>query len=337
MEMKKARNLVAGMAICGLILTNCSKDNNPSPATSGFTSAQTDQVENSDVQDAVANQIDADVDNTADELQNGDYQADNLNSARTMGGTRTITVNYPDSTTFPKLITITYNNWTDSTAFESFIKNGEIDITVNSTDPKHQLITRNYTFKNFSVTTDSTVISVSGTRTVERQKDSLYWNMVNKRARMQATDHITANLSYSIATIGSSDSSTFTRIVDKTRNAICWYRVVVLGKHFFGWHLASSDTVTYTGSVTGVNEKGLDYDKEIKDPVVAITYRGTLVLTSGDVTLTGGTGDNAFSFEITFAQDLPDHPHKTLVTVTNTLTGKTISFERRLSRKFIKW
>ncbi len=336
MEMKKVRNLIAVGAICGLMLTNCSKDNNPSPAT-GFTSAQTDQVENSDVQDAVANQIDEDVDNTADELQNGSYQVDDMSSARVMGGSRTITVDHPDSTTFPKLVTIIYVNWSDSTADERFVKNGEIDIIVNTSDPNHQLITREYTFKNFSVTTDSTVISVSGTRTVEREHDSIYWDLAAKKARMEVSDHITANLSYSVTTIGGSDASTFTRIVDKTRDAICWYRVAFLGRHLFGWHIASSDTVTFTGKVTGINENGEAYDKEITQPVVAIAYRGTLVLTAGTVDLTGGSSDSAYSYEITFAQDLPDHPHKTLVTVTNTLTGNSISFERRLSRRFIKW
>lgn len=335
MESIKSGIFIAAFLISGLLLTNCSKDDNLAPLSDNFTSSETGQVENADVQDAVADQITQDVDITADELQNSSYQTDELSSARITGGSRTITVDHQDSTTFPKLIRIVYNNWSDSTASESFVKNGEIDITVNCTDPENRLITREYTFKNFSVTTDSTVVSVSGTRTVNRQKDSIYWDLAQYRARMMVSDRITANLAFTVRSMGSNDSSTFTRIVDRTREATNWYRLSFMHRHMFGRHMASNDTIKWTGNVSGVDVNGLNYQKTISDPLIMHAYRGTLVIMSGTIDYTGGTGDTAFSYEFSYQQQA-GHPFVTEVTVTNNLDGNSKTFQRRLSRRLIR-
>ena len=336
MEKFKSGIYVAVFLIGGLVLTNCSKEDNLAPSSNDFTANETGQVENADVQDAVADQITQDIDNTADELQNSSYQTDDLSSARITGGSRTITVDHPDSTTFPKVVTIIYTNWSDSTAIDTFVKNGEIDIVVNCPDPEKRLITREYTFKNFSVTTDSTVISVSGTRTVTRQNDSIFWDTEHFRARMAATDHITANLTFTLTNINNNESSEFTRVVDRTRNAICWYRLSYMHRHWFGRHMASNDTITWTGTVTGVDENGFNYQKQITDPVVMHAYRGTLVIISGTVDFTGGSGDTAFSYEFSYQQQA-GHPFVTEVTVTNNLDGTSKTFQRRWSRRFVRW
>lgn len=336
--MKKFKSgiFIAAFLISGLLLTNCSKDDNLIPASTDLTSDETGQVENADVQDAVAEQITQDIDNTADELQNSSYQTDDLSSARITGGSRTITVDHPDSTTFPKMVRIVYNNWSDSTAIKTFIKNGEIDIIVNCPDPQKRLITREYTFKNFSITTDSTIISVSGTRTMTRQNDSIYWDPTRYRARMMVSDRITANLAFTVKSMGSNDSSTFTRIVDKTREGIFWYRLSFRHMHMFGRHLASNDTITWTGSVSGVNENGLNYQKLITEPLIMHAYRGTLVIMSGKVDFTGGSENTAFSYEFSYQQQT-GHPFVTEVTVTNNLNGTSKTFQRRWSRRFVRW
>src|ERR1035437_362899 len=172
MKTRKFKLLMVA-AMFGLLINSCNKDNS-SPSNDSMTNQQIAQVQNSDVQDAVADKTNQDANNTMDDLQSNNYQVTNLKSALA-SGSRIITVDHPDSSTFPKVITIVYSNYQDSTAEESFIKNGEIDITVNAGTDK-QLITRAFTFKSFSVTTDSTTVIVSGTRTVTRTKQTLKVN-----------------------------------------------------------------------------------------------------------------------------------------------------------------
>ena len=97
-------------------------------------------------------------------------------------------------------------------------------------------------------------------------------------------------------------------------------------------HVASSDTITYTGTVTGINEKGDTYSKTITSPLNVTLYKGSLVLSSGEMTYIVGTD----SYDVTFKAD-PDHKHFTLVTITNNLTGKTKTFDRRFGRVFRRW
>jgi hypothetical protein len=319
----------------GYLVSNCKKDNS-SPGNS-LTTQQVAAVQNSDVQDAVADKSDQDVDVTLDELQSNNYNTATAKSG-SGNGSRTIIVDHPDSTTFPKVVTILYNNYQDSTADESFVKNGEIDIVVTEGANK-QLITRAFTFKEYTITTDSTTVTVSGTRTVERTAFTHKLNGLSS-LRLSFTDNITANLRYAIIKTGETDSLTFTRVVSKVRTSILHY------DNFGGntWltfrfrNNLSKDTITYSGTVTGINEKGENYTRTVSSgtPLTIIFYKGTPVISSGTLDLTI-SGETAASFTITYKEDLPDHPHKTLVTVTNNVTGATHSFDRRYSRKCIRW
>ncbi|MGD0341372.1 MAG: hypothetical protein ABSA76_06670 [Bacteroidales bacterium] len=333
MKTKEFKLFLLAFAICGLLVTSCKKENSSSTA---FTSEQVAQVQNSDVQDAIADKNDQEVDNTLDQLQVVNYNTSNAKSGA-VSSSKTITVDHPDSTTFPKVIKIVYSNYQDSTADESFIKNGEIDITVTAGTNK-QLVTRAMTYKNFSITTDSTTVTVRGTRTVART--GITYKFKNLASlRLIITDNITANLSYAITKTGVSDSLTFTRVVNKTRKAFVHYS----NAEGNSWstikfkNVVASDTVTYSGTVTGVNEKGYSYSRTVNSttPLVVIFYKGTPVISSGtlDLLITAST---SLSFTMTFKED-PAHPHMTLITVTNNATLKTHSFDRRFSRKLIKW
>ena len=345
--MKTRLSILAGaflLILGSLDLTSCKKDSISTTNQNATTAAnlKSVQLQNSDAQDAVADKTDEDIDSKLDELQNNYYSADNTKSASVeLSGTVDITVDHPDSTYFPKVVTITYTNYQDSCADETITKNGQIVITVDRKDVKHpRLISRAFVFHNFAVTTDSTNVIMNGTRTVKRTKDAVKLNNLES-ARATVTDSITAALSYAVSTIGKSETLTFTRNVDKARSAITHFRnknfkagdPIYNLNHLAFRHLPSLDSLKYTGTIKGINEKSESYAKIITSPLIVINYHGSLVMTSGMVTYTAGTTD---SYLITFEQD-PDHMHKTLVTVKDNNTTKVTTFDRRISRILKKW
>lgn len=324
------------LATLGIYITGCKKDNSSTP-TAAFTSQQELQVQNADVQDAIAEKTDQDIDKSVDQLQASNYQVSGF-KAYAVSGNLSITVNHPDSTTFPKVITFVYTNYQDSTADESFVKNGEVDITINADPTDKQLVSWEMTFKQFSVTTDSTTFTVNGTRIVQRTGHTFKFNGL-QGLRVTATDNISANLSYAIVKIGATDTLKFTRVVSKLRNSILHFDNI--GGIFwfnsrFRFNL-SKDTVTLSGTVTGINEKGDAYSKTVSasSPLIITFYRGTPIISSGilDYTVTGTT---PASYTITFKED-PAHPFKTLITVTNNTNNATFSFDRKFSRRIRRW
>jgi hypothetical protein len=247
-----------------------------------------------------------------------------------------ITVDHPDTTTFPKVVTLTYYNYKDSTAFENLVKNGKITVTITSANPTHRkLVSRLFAFSNFSVTTDSTTFTLNGTRFVNRQSVAFKYKALQS-VRIAVIDNITSAMKFAVVTTGKTDTLHFTRNVNRVRTAITHFRNVLYRPvdliHFYFMHIASSDSIKYTGVVTGINEKGDSYSNTITSPLIVTNYRGSLVISSG--AMTDVVGSN--SFDITFKED-PLHKHFTLVTVTNNQTGKTKSFDRRFGLMFRRW
>lgn len=318
------------------LIPACKKDNT-TPTDLKLTSQQIVQVQNSDVQDAVAEKTDQDIDKTVDQLQVSNYAVPTGKSL-SASGSLVITVDHPDSTTFPKVVTLVYTNFQDSTENESFVKNGEIDITITVNGSDKLLISRALVFKHFSVSTDSTTFTVNGTRTVTRTARKFKF-LGLQGSRFAVTDNITANLSYAITKIGVSDTLKFTRVVARLRNSVLHF------DNFGGilWRFArfrnnlSKDTITISGTVTGINEKGDAYSKVVSasTPLVITFYKGTPVISSGTLDYSV-TGASAASYTVTFKED-PDHPRNTLITVTNNTTLKSTSFDRRFSRKLRRW
>lgn len=327
-------------------MTSCKKDNSTSNTDeNSITSQQTLQVQNSDAQDAIADKTEEDVDNNLDEIQNNNYAYPTPTTKSALAGltdTVVITVDHPDTLYFPKVVTLTYYNYQDSSANENIIKNGEITVTINCADTTHKrLISRTFEFNNFAVTTDSTTIIINGTRTVRRTKASAKFKGLES-ARISVTDNITTPvpMHFTITTTGTTDSLTFTRNVNKVRTAIAYYKNVNFRldqplynlTHLRFRHIPSFDSLTYTGTVTGLNERDSAYTKTINTPLVITVFKGSLVISSG--TMTYSVGSN--SYDIAFEED-PLHKHFTLVTITNNQTGKTKSFDRRFGRKFYRW
>ena len=324
--------LIAG----GLSLTSCKKESSSTP-TNSLTSQQVTQTQNADAQDAVAEKTEEDIDAKLDQLQNNNYSVAGLRSfLATLTDTVVITVDHPDTTTFPKVVTLTYYNYKDSTAFENLVKNGKITVTITSANPTHRkLVSRLFAFSNFSVTTDSTTFTLNGTRFVNRQSVAFKYKALQS-VRISVTDNITSAMKFAVVTTGKTDTLHFTRNVNRVRTAITHFRNVLYRPadliHFYFMHVASSDSIKYTGVVTGINEKGDNYTNTITAPLIVTNFRGSLVISSG--TMTDVAGSN--SFDIAFKED-PLHKHFTLVTVTNNQTGKTKSFDRRFGLMFRRW
>jgi hypothetical protein len=319
-----------------LSLSSCKKESSGSNENP-LTNQQTIQVQNADAQDAIADKTEEDVDSKLDELQNNNYAVAGMKSnLANLTDTVVITVDHPDTTTFPKVVTLTYYSYKDSSANETIIKNGKITVTITSANPNHRkLVSRSFAFSNFAVTTDSTTIKLNGTRTVSRQKEAVKFIGLQS-VRISVTDDITAAMNFAVATTGDTDTLKFTRNVNKVRTAVSHFRNIIYKSgdilHFLFRHVASSDTIIYNGTVTGINEEGNAYTKTITSPLIVTEYKGSLVVSSGTITYVVGTD----SYEITFQAD-PSHKHFTLVTITNNLTGKTKSFDRRFGRIFKKW
>jgi hypothetical protein len=334
MKTKETGFFLMIVAAFGLMLTGCTKDKLPALV---LPMAETLKAQNSDVQDAIADKNEMEIDNTLDQIQVSNYSNSALKDAM-VSGSRTITIDHPDSTTFPKVITIVYNNFQDSTATESFIKNGEIDITVTNSNANKWLVTRAQVFKNFSITTDSTTVTVSGTRTVTRTGVTI--NLTGMTSlRVTATDNIISYLNFAITKTGVSDTLKFNRTASKLRNAYLHYNNVggLTWPTIKFRNVPALDTITWSCNITGLNEMNESYTKLVtaNDPITMIFYKGTPVLASGTMLFTT-EGNTIASYTITFRED-PDHLHMTLVTVKNNETLKTRTFVRRFSRKFVRW
>jgi hypothetical protein len=213
-----------------------------------------------------------------------------------------------------------------------------VDITVTADAADKLLVSWELTFKQFSVTTDSTTFTVNGTRTVQRTGYNFKFNGL-QGVRITATDNITANLSYAIAKTGATDTLKFTRVVSRIRNAILHYdNIGGIGwlNRRFRFNL-SKDTITLSGTVTGINEKGDPYTKTVSasTPLVITYYLGTPIISSGILDYSV-TGTSPASYTVSFMQDTA-HPRFTLITVTNNTTMESHSFDRRFSRHFRRW
>ena len=318
-----------------LSLYSCKKDSTASNNNT-LTGKQVIQLQNADAQDALADKTEEDIDNKLDELQNNNYSAIASKALGTLNDTVVITVDHPDTTTFPKVVTLTFYNFKDSSLNENITKNGKITVTITSANPNHRkLVSRAFVFSNFSVSTDSTTITINGTRTVNRQSATLKFTGFLSE-KLSVIDNITAATRFAVVGTGKTDTLKFTRNVNKVRTAVYHFRNVIyrpLEPHRIFWRfVASSDTISYTGSVTGINEKGDTYSKEITSPLEVTFFRGSLVISSGTLNYTVGSD----SYQIIFEED-PSHPHFTLVTVKNNQTGTTTSFDRRFGRLFRRW
>jgi len=334
MNMKLQKKIVQFSTTSLILLTlgfGCKKS--VTDLTPSLSSNEIAQVTNSDSQDEIADKTDQDIDKTVDALQNNGYKSANTVSTLKSGTPITITVDNEDSTTFPKLITMVFNNYVDSSGKENFVKNGEIDIVVTSPTNDKKLITRTQTFKNFSVSTDSSTVTINGVRTVKRTAFTRTFPSTTT-TNILVVDSIIGALKYSVTSAG--DTSSFTRVLAKQRTSNLYYTKVA---PLIWKNNINSDTIKFTGIVTGTNEKGYIYTKTVTslNPITIVSYSNKPVITTGTMEFTV-TDLNKVTSTYTLTFNESDKTlHKSQILVVNDKTLKTYSFERKLGRKFRKW
>jgi len=251
----KTKNVIWGIAIiaASFYLQSCSKSDDGSISEANLALAQ---------DDAYADALYEDVDNTvAAELTTLDgngYAMMGLKSTED-DICRTITVDHPDSTSFPKVITIDYGDGcTVVFGDDTITRKGQIIITLTNrwwVPGAEHIITFNEFFIND--------VKIEGTRTITNlgMNDEFHFEM-------------------SIVLEGG--KITFNDTAFMTREA----------NHLREWIFASNpqnDTVLVTGTASGLNVMGETYSRVIVEPLVLVhcdDYRWRWVIVDGLVEIT---------------------------------------------------
>jgi hypothetical protein len=119
---------------------------------------------------------------------------------------------------------------------------------------------------------------------------------------------------------------TFTRVVDKTREAIVHFHKLADTKRWIKEPL--KDTLQFTGSVTGINFRNLEYSRVITSPIVFTRCDlGAVVISSGILLVSNGDTDAT----ITYSSD----GCKTKVVLE--ADGKIKELDRKANRRFQHW
>lgn len=264
----KTKNTMLGLimaAAVALFLTqSCSKDDTGTISENDLALAQ---------DEAYADALFEEVDNiVTDELTSLDGTGYVDTGLKSTGDDicRTITVDHPDSTSFPKVITIDYGDGcTMIFRDDTITRKGQIQITLTNRwfVPGAEHIV---TFNDFYIND----IKIEGTKIIT----NLGLNENN-------------NLEMSFVLEGGkitfSDTAWMTREASHVRELIHYFNPI-------------NDTVLITGSANGVNVLGQDYERVIVEPLVLVhcsEYRWRWVIVAGLVEVTNSaTGTTSIDY-----------------------------------------
>ena len=331
MKTKTMYYLVTILFAAGFVLFfSCKKENNGT-----VSSTQVKEAQQSESDDAMADKIEQDQDNMLDKLESNGYSGTSAKAA--LDDCVSITI---DSTThalgWPRKITLIYD-CQDTVNGEVISQIGTIQVMVNrgSFTTGGYLYSRSITFTNYKVIADSVSlynpltspsITINGTRTVTSIKIS--GRIIDtKHVMFDVTDSIKSNMSFAV-NYGDTSVS-FTRNVDRQRVAKVYLRRIT--GSFIWISDITKDTITYTGTVTGINARGRDYVREISTPVVCTFcpyWPYNLIISSGDISFSNDGGK------------IGDISYRALgckTEVTLNVNGKTKTIERTFGRKFRRW
>jgi hypothetical protein len=330
MKTNKFYYLIVLALVIGVTLTYCKKDKTSTDTTS--TGLSTSGVNNNDVaitqdnesQDAVADQVENDADNIMDDIESNGYPATKSAADQCVS----ISIDKPDTINFPKTITLTYN-CTDTVNSEIVSETGILSIKVellpgSTAKTWKNFLKRTITFTNFKFGTDSSSITINGSRIVKRISTT---SIVSGNTRkVTALDSIVTNLNFLINY--GTENKTVTRIVAKTRSSVLNFARLSANANWVA--VRKSNSVTWNGSVSGVNAKGDNYSRVITTPIV-YTYCSTWpynpILTG---VMTFSIGSDA-PFTITYSAN----ECRTKATLSR--NGVTVNVTRKLGLGFKKW
>jgi hypothetical protein len=330
MKTQQLNYLMALILLMGMTFAGCKKDKSSNTDT-GLAGTDVAATQDAESQDAVADNIDNTADNQMDFIEANNFNSAIQKSALTgTNGSWSLnpgTVADTGASAFPKKITITFGDTTINN--EHLHYTGSIVVTDSlPAGVLHgtwkNFVIRKIKFVAFGIASDSSSITVTGTRTVTRTsvKFTPALSAVTNNLRLDVKDAITANLTFTI-TCGNYTGS-FTRVVDRTREALAHFE-----KGTAGWHQAYlRDTLTLNGTVSGKNLRDSTYSRVITTPIT-ITRCALLapIISAGQMTLTNGTK----TATLTYTAD----GCKTVVTIAK--GDKTKVIERKINRKFQKW
>lgn len=260
--MKKLRLLIpAGfIASIAIFLVSCER-NDPSPSPISMSSADITLAQDDIVADDIYNEIDADVLSEIQVLEENDYQIISLKSTDDEFPCLVVTVDHPDTTRFPKLITFDYGNGC------TFIINGDTitkkgAVLVTLTDKfYHPGAQRIITFREFYMNE----VKVEGTITST-------FNGINEDELLEHTMTLEGGkLIYDESTVYTRDAR---------------YK-----KEWLRSRTPIEDTLYISGSNWGVNLKGEDYSRVIVEELILAhcpSYGRRWVIIDGEVVSTVG-------------------------------------------------
>lgn len=305
-----------------LAVISCKKDDDNQeqlPATEATI------TQDAEAQDAVIDNLDQKIDNGVDNIIENKFSTLKAGDAC---ATITNITNGNDTVNYPKQFTITYN-CKDTINGEVMTQTGAISVSIDTLRATNTTgkwwrnrIKRTITFTNFTVATDSSSITINGTRIMKRLSNKI--SVTQDALRVEAKDSITSDIKLTISYEGVSKD--ITRLVKKTRNSILY-----LKKYGNVWvHNLKNDTITFTGSVTGTNAKAEAYSRIITTPVkftFCPYWPFNPIISQGRIDFVAGSN--------TFAVEYAADGCKTKVTASK--GGKTKMMYRSFKYNFRKW
>lgn len=270
MRSKKIVYLSILAAFLGLIVFSCNQNKDIAGNDIQLTNADVSQAGNDATSDNIYDDVDGTVESQLTNLQSTDFQTNTQKSAEDVDyPCLVVTVDHPDTTFFPKVITLDYGEGcTKIFKNDTITKKGKIIIKLTDRMwvPGAKRI---ITFDNFYINN----IKVEGTRTIT-------FNGLN-------ADSL---LDYDITLVGGklifNDTLQYTRESQLKRE---WYRAPN----------PMDDIVYLSGSITGTNLQGENYSRMITDKLMLIhcfDYGRRWTIVAGTVVCTVGTTETTIDY-----------------------------------------
>jgi hypothetical protein len=232
---KSILRLVLAAAVAIFLIPSCSKEDTGSISSKDLEMAQDDAYA-----DALYEEVDNLVVSNITALDASNYSGITLKSTNDEGECVSITVDHPDTTSFPKVITLDFGTGCTGTFRDDTITwKGRIIITI--TDrwfvPGAQHIV---TFDNFYINN----VKIEGTRTITNQG-------------LNAKNHLELGIVLQNGKVSFNDTAFITREANHVREWIRSFNPL-------------NDTILVTGTASGINVKGEQYERLITKPLVLV-------------------------------------------------------------------
>jgi hypothetical protein len=240
-----------------IMVPSCSKDDSGSLSNNDITLAQDEAYA-----DALYEEVDNMVVSNITSLDDNHFSTLGLKSTSDEGECVTITVDHPDSTSFPKVITLDYGSGCTKIFKDDTITwMGQIIITLTDrwfVEGAQHIVT----FNDFYING----VKIEGTRTITN-------------LGLNAKNHFELGIVLENGKIIFNDTAFLTRNANHVREWIRSYNPL-------------NDSILITGTASGINIRGEEYERLITEPLVLVhcmDYHWRWVIVAGKVQITNST------------------------------------------------